>query len=325
MLNALFPLLTQLISPGGERGRLTILMYHRVVESSDPLFPYLPTAEAFNLHMETLANGFTCLPLSEAIDRLEKRSLPPRAACVTFDDGYRDNITVASPVLARHGIPGTIFVAAGFLDGGRMWNDSVLEAVRRAQGATLDLNAIGLGIYNLSSDSDRTAAIHSLIDQLKYLPFTERSDKVDALCAAIGATLPNDLMMSSDDVRSAPRLNIEIGGHTMYHPILTRLNDEQARAEIADGKAQLESILKDKITLFAYPNGRPGEDYNVRHAAMVKEVGFRAACATTSGAADMRSDLFQLPRYAPWDTRKSKLQLRLLRNLVRPAPNPAYA
>lgn len=325
MLNTLFPLLTRLISPGGQRGRLTILMYHRVVEISDPLFPYLPSAEVFNRHMETLANGFTCLPLSEAIDRLEKRSLPPRAACVTFDDGYRDNISVAAPILMRHRIPGTIFVSTGFLDGGRMWNDSVIEAVRRAKGPALDLSQLGLGVRSLTNDGDRTAAIDALLEQLKYLPFIERSEKVGALCSTIGATLPDNLMMSSADVVSARRLNIEIGGHTMNHPILARLNDDQARAEIADGKAQLESILKEKITLFAYPNGRPNEDYHVRHAAMVRALGFRAACSTASGIADRNSDLYQLPRYAPWDTQKSKFQLRLLQNLMVPAPNLAYA
>ena len=325
MLNTIFPLLTKLTSPGGQRGRLTILMYHRVVERTDPLFPYVPSATVFDRHMEAVAHGFHCLPLSEAIERLSKRSLPPRAACVTFDDGYRDNITVAAPILARHKIPGTIFVATGFLDGGRMWNDSVIEAIRCANGPAIDLTQLGLGKYILVDDESRTSTIHALIDKLKYLPFAERSEKVHALCDILGVSLPNDLMMSSSDVRLAHELNIEIGGHTKNHPILARLGDAEARAEIGDGKDQLESLLKEKITLFAYPNGRPDQDYHLRHAAMVKELGYRAACSTASGVADSTSDLFQLPRYAPWDTQKSKFQARLLQNLLRPAPNPAYA
>jgi peptidoglycan/xylan/chitin deacetylase (PgdA/CDA1 family) len=314
-----------MLSPGGERGRLTIVMYHRVIDQFDPLSPYTPTAEIFDRHMETLANGFKVLPLSEGIDRLKSGSLPRRAACVTFDDGYRDNYTVAAPVLKRYGLPATIFVSTGFLDGGRMWNDSVIEAVRRAPGESIDARDIGLGVHAVGDDSARSATIAKLLDQLKYLPIAQRSEKVNDLCAIIGAVLPTDLMLSTEEVRAARHANIEIGGHTVNHPILTQIDDDQARREIADSKAHLEQILREKVTLFAYPNGRPNQDYLVRHAAMVKEAGFVAAVSTASGAAKHDSDLFQLPRYAPWDKLKSRLQLRLLQNLLRPPPNPAYS
>lgn len=325
MLNTLFPLLTNIASPGGARGRLTIVMYHRVMDKIDPLSPYTPTAEVFDCHMQTLANGFKVLPLSEAIERLRNGSLPRRAACITFDDGYRDNYTVAAPVLRRYGLPATIFVCSGFLDGGRMWNDSVVEAIRLATGPSIDARAIGLGFHAIGDDLDRATTIAKLLDQLKYLPFTARSEKVNELCALVGAALPTDLMLSTDEVRAVRCANIEIGGHTVNHPILTQIDDHQARSEIVDNKAHLEDIVREKITLFAYPNGRPNQDYLVRHAMMAREAGFIAAVSTASGAAKNDSDLFQLPRYAPWDRLQSRLQLRLLQNLLRPQPIPAYS
>ena len=325
MLNAFFPLLTTLLAPGGSRGRLTIVMYHRVLEHPDPLAPYTPTAQVFDCHMETLANGFNVLPLSEAIERLTKRTLPPRAACITFDDGYRDNLTVASPVMQRYGLPATIFVSTGFLDGGRMWNDSVIEAVRRARGVSIDASAVGLGVHAIASDAERAQAIHKFLDQLKYLPFGERLARVNELSGVIDVSLPTDLMLSTEEVIAARRANIEIGAHTVNHPILTQIDDQQARTEIVESKVRLESILKEKISLFAYPNGRPDLDYAARHAKMVSEVGFKMAVSTASGSASSSSDLFQLPRYAPWDKLKSRLQLRLLQNIWRPAPNPAYS
>ena len=325
MINTFFPLLTTLLSPGGRWGRLTIVMYHRVLDRPDSLAPFTPTAQIFDWHMETLANGFNVLPLSEAIDRLIKRSLPPRAACITFDDGYRDNFTVASPVMQRYGLPATIFVATGFLDGGLMWNDSVIETVRHAPGASIDASSLGLGVHPITSDAERLQAIHTLINQLKYLPFADRLAHVNELSAIIGTALPADLMLSTADVIAARRTNIEIGAHTVNHPILTQISDSQTRIELAESKATLESILKEKINLFAYPNGRPDLDYALRHANMVKEAGFKMAVSTASGAASAESDLFQLPRYAPWDKLKSRLQLRLLQNIWRPAPNPAYS
>jgi peptidoglycan/xylan/chitin deacetylase (PgdA/CDA1 family) len=324
MLNAFFPLLTTVLSPGGDRGRLTIVMYHRVLERSDPLAPYTPDVEVFDCHMATLANGFNVLPLSEAMERLVKRSLPPRAACITFDDGYRDNFTIASPVMQRYGLPATIFVSTGFLDGGRMWNDSVIEAVRRASGTSIGAESLGLGIHSIATDTERSQAIHKLLDQLKYLPFAERLARVDQLCALIGEQLPTDLMLSTPEVIAARQANIEIGAHTVNHPILTQIDDRHARSEMAESKAHLEGILKEKILLFAYPNGRPDRDYAMRHAQMAKEVGFKMAVSTASGAASSTSDLFQLPRYAPWDKLRSRLQLRLLQNIWR-APNPAYS
>lgn len=324
MLNSLFPFLTSIASPGGDHGRLTIVMYHRVLDRLDPLSPYTPTVEVFDCHMQTLANGFQVLPLSEAIVRLKKGSLPRRAACITFDDGYRDNYTVATPVLKRYCLPATIFVSTGFLDGGRMWNDSVMEAVRHAPGSSIDARGIGLGTHAMGNDTERAAAMLRLLDQLKYLPFSERAEKVNELCELVGVPLPTDLMLSTEEVRAARMSNIEIGAHTVNHPILTQIDDQQARIEIAGSKAHLEDVLREKVTLFAYPNGRPNQDYLVRHAAMVKEAGFAAAVSTASGAAKRDSDLFQLPRYAPWDKLKSRLQLRLLQNLLRPPPNLAY-
>jgi peptidoglycan/xylan/chitin deacetylase (PgdA/CDA1 family) len=325
MLNPFFPLLTTLLSPGGTRGRLTIVMYHRVLDRPDPLAPYTPTAEIFDCHMKTLADGFTVLSLSEAIERLVKRSLPPRAACITFDDGYRDNFTVAGPVMQRYGLPSTVFVATGFLDGGRMWNDSVIEAVRHAPGSSIDASSLRLGVHSIASDTARSQTIAKLLDQLKYLPFAERLARVNELTSLIGSALPTDLMLSSSEVIAARRANIEIGAHTVNHPILMQIDDAQVRIELAESKAMLESILKEKINLFAYPNGRPNLDYAVRHAQMVKDAGFKMAVSTASGAASANTDLFQLPRYAPWDKLRSRLQVRLLQNIWRPAPNPAYS
>ena len=95
--------------------------------------------------MALLAAHFTVLPLSEAVERLARGALPARAVCVTFDDGYADNYAVAAPILPGMGSAATFFVAARYLDGGRMWNDTIIEAVRRATGPTLELSGLGLG------------------------------------------------------------------------------------------------------------------------------------------------------------------------------------
>ena len=121
----------ELLSPGQRNGRLSILIFHRVLAQVDPLFPEEVDAARFDVICGWLRRWFNVLPLDAAVRRLRDGSLPRRAAAITFDDGYADNHDIALPILKKHGLPSTFFIATGFLDGGCMWNDTVIEAIRR--------------------------------------------------------------------------------------------------------------------------------------------------------------------------------------------------
>ncbi len=304
-----------LLSPGGRRG-LSILIYHRVLPQKDPLFPGEVDRTEFSAQMALVKSRFHVLPLLEAVRRTKDGTLPPRAAAITFDDGYADNAEVALPVLQQHGVNATFFVATGFLNGGRMWNDSVIELVRHAPAGVLDATALGLGAHPLQSIGDRQRAIPALIGQLKYLPMAERLAMVERLVALVGVALPADLMMTDGQVRKLHAAGMGIGAHTVNHPILARLPDAQARDEIARGKLALEDIIGATVPLFAYPNGKPGEDYAARHVAMARELRFEGAVSTAWGSSRGKPDPFQLPRFTPWDRSRLRFLLRLARNLT---------
>lgn len=306
-----------LLSPSGGSARLSIMIYHRVLPAVDPLFPEELDATAFEAQMRTLAAGFRILPLQDAVEALRKGNLPARAACVTFDDGYADNAEIALPILRRLGIPATFFVATGFLDGGRMWNDTVIEVVRRATGPTIDLDGLGLGVHRIGTIEQRRATIPALLGKLKYVPMAERLDLVGRVREAAAVDLPDDLMMSSAQVRALHSAGMEIGGHTVNHPILARIDANTARDEIADGKATLEQIIGAPVRLFAYPNGKPQQDYRAEHVTIARELGFTAAVSTAWGAADGNSDLYQLPRFTPWDRSRGRFMLRMAQNFRR--------
>jgi len=310
--------LLSLCSPGGKRG-LSILIYHRVLPAKDELFPGEVDRQEFSSQMALLKSRFNVLPLAQAVALAKRGALPARAAAITFDDGYADNAEVALPVLREHGLHATFFIASGFLNGGRMWNDSVIELVRRAPDGVLDASPLGLGVHPLHSTAERQRAIPALIRQLKYLPMMERLEQVNRLAALAGSTLPDDLMMTTAQVRALRAAGMDIGAHTVNHPILARLSDAQAREEIAQGKLALEDILGDKVTLFAYPNGKPGEDYLPQHVAMARDLRFEGAVSTAWGASRGEPDPFQLPRFTPWDRDRLRFVLRLARNLTVPA------
>lgn len=304
------------LSPAGDRARLTVLIMHRVLPQPDALFPELPDASRFETQMRWVAKWFNVLTLAEAVERLRKRSLPERALAITFDDGYADNATVAAPILKALKLPATFFITTGVLNGGRMWNDTVIEAVRVARAERLELTDLGLGSYQLDGVARRREAIDSILAAIKRLPFATRSAIVAEIAERIGQPLPSDLMMTEEHVRGLAASGIDIGAHTVTHPILTRLDDAAAAREIADSRDTLEQLSGRKVRLFAYPNGVPRQDYDARHVDMVRRLGFDAAFSTAWGAAHGASDLYQLPRFMPWDRRESRFALRLARNLL---------
>jgi len=290
-----------------------------VHRQTDSIFPGEVDAQRFDAQLAWLTGLFNVLPLDEAIERLRDGTLPPRAACITFDDGYADNAEVALPILKRHNATATFFISTGFLDGGRMWNDTIIESVRRAPGNMLDLSSLGLGRHDISDPAARRRAIGAILGSIKYLAHAERLEQVAAVERNIGEPLPNDLMMRSEQVRLLADSGMTIGAHTVSHPILARLPTAEARQEIASSRETLKAITGRPITLFAYPNGKPTEDYLLEHVAMVRELGFSGAVSTAWGAASMSDDFFQLPRFLPWDRTAMRFSLRLTSNLLRSA------
>jgi peptidoglycan/xylan/chitin deacetylase (PgdA/CDA1 family) len=299
-------------SRSGRNASLLVLIYHRVLAEPDPLLPDEPVAAKFAAEMDLLGASLTPLPLADAVDRLRAGTLPRRAVCVTFDDGYANNCEVAQPILASRGIPATVFVAPGFLDGGRMFNDTVIETVRRAP-ARLDLRPLDLGVHDLPDPAARRRLIDELLRQLKYHPLVERHRRIEAIVQIAGVRLPDDLMMTRDQVRKLHRCGIEIGAHTMDHPILASIDDDEARSQIERSKAVLEQIVGAPVLTFAYPNGKPRRDFDARHVAMARQAGFKCAVTTAWGAAGGACDPFQVPRVAAWDRSPLRYGLRLAR------------
>ncbi len=299
-------------APAGARGRLAILIYHRVLAHPDPLRPGEPTVETFAWQMEVLARLCHVLPLSEAVARLREGTLPARAAAVTFDDGYADNLELAAPVLERLGLPATLFVATGFLDGGIMWNDMVLEAVARLPRGRVDLAPLGMAETHLEAEGQRRALAERIIAAIKYRPWEERLQLARALVTCWEVALPTDLMMRSAQLRQWRAKGMEVGAHTVHHPILAVLPAAEAEAEISASKAHLETLLGEPVTTFAYPNGRPGQDYTSEHAKMLPALGFDAAVTTQWSVNGRDCDPFQLARLNIWDRTPVRFALRLL-------------
>ncbi|MEO6747907.1 MAG: polysaccharide deacetylase family protein [Caldimonas sp.] len=322
MWKALFSVL----SPPGRRARLSILIFHRVLAAPDPLFPHEVDAARFDAICGWVRSWFNVLPLDQAVRDMQAGVLPERALAITFDDGYADNRLHALPILQKHGLSATFFVATGFLDGGRMWNDTVVEAIRHSTLDSLPLQElpnVGLRRMPIGAVSQRRAAIDAVIQAAMYLPQGTRSNVADRLAELAGVVPSSDLMMSARQVVELHRAKMQIGAHTVSHPILTQLDDAAARTEIASSKSRLEELVCDRIRLFAYPNGRPGADYSAASVRLAREVGFDAAVSTAWGSSGPETDCFQLPRFTPWDRSRTRFAARLAGNLWTSRRRPA--
>lgn len=310
--------LYRLLSPSGNKGQLSIFIFHRVLPDADPLLPFEPSAEQFTWMARYFARTYNVLPLAEAARRLQAGTLPAAAATITFDDGYADNLQIAWPILQRYSLPATFFIATAFLDGGRMWNDDIIETARVLPPGEFDLGAFGLGTHNLSDTLSRIRCYESVLGKLKYFEHTQRTSIARQIALHAGLPATSDLMMTRMELRTLQASGAEIGAHTHTHPILERLPDTLARAEIERGKCELESILGSPVRVFAYPNGAPKRDWSARHAAMVKQMGFEAAVTTEQRFAHAASaDMFQLPRFTPWDRTPLRFAARNLIELWR--------
>lgn len=308
------------LSPAGAQARLSVLIFHRVLPAPDALLPDEVDARRFDEICGWLKRWLNVLALDEAVQRLQAGTLPACATCITFDDGYADNHDVALPVLQRHGLPATFFIATGFLDGGRMWNDTVIELVRRTRLPMLSLEGLlgaEFSCVPVRSLEDKRAAIESLISQLKYQPVSLRLGLAEQLALQAEVHLPTDLMMTSDQVRALRRAGMQIGAHTVSHPILATLDRATAHSEIAISKRVLENLLGERVGLLAYPNGKPAVDYNAESVALARALGFDAAVSTQWGASRADTDVFQLPRFTPWDRTALRFGMRLASNLWR--------
>ncbi|HKU15950.1 MAG TPA: polysaccharide deacetylase family protein [Steroidobacteraceae bacterium] len=301
------------VAPAGRRGRLLIFTFHRVLAEPDPLLPDEPDARFFAQQMDWVRDYCCVLPLPEAVRRLADGSLPERAACITFDDGYANNYDVALPILKARNLPATIFIAVDAVRRGIMWNDFAIEALRRAR-PDADLSELGLPPGALAgAGASRAAAITSALEHLKYQPPGERWDRAQELFARMtGGASPPRLMMTDETVAKLTREGIDVGAHTVNHPILTAIPAAEARTEIEGSRRWVADVTGVAPKSFAYPNGRAGRDYDSAHVAMVRDAGFALAVSTDRGCATAATAQYELPRLAPWDRTARRFWMRLL-------------
>jgi peptidoglycan/xylan/chitin deacetylase (PgdA/CDA1 family) len=326
---------------GRVAAKALILTYHRVVQFKDDPQSLSVTPQHFAEHLEILRKYTRPTALQQLLLALRDNRIQRRTVVVTFDDGYANNLYNAKPLLDRCEIPATVFVTTGSLESkGGFWQDALERLLLRPRilPETLCLNIEGrvyqweLGDasrYSEESDreyhrsngaqkndcpSRRQLLYDSLRQLISPLPEGNRRKLLDELFAWSRMGRMDDEIsraLSPDEVVSlADGGLVEIGAHTVTHPVLSELTVDSQRHEIIHSKAYLEEILGRSVTNFAYPFGTRS-DYTEQTVALVQEAGFASACSASPGVIHKGVNLYDLPRYAvtDWDGEAFEWQL----------------
>lgn len=284
--------------------RCTVLLYHGVdirTEGAQEIGGewYVDLAE-FRRQMEFLQRHFRLLSLGEAVSHIENGTPFPRgSAVVSFDDGYRNNLVQAYPVLNEFGIPFSVFVATGYLGNHKSpwWEQLKGALARSAQPLTLRVDS-SERLYDLTHENERRRAFTDAQRLIMKSPDREE-DVIEELRKQLSfwpEGEDTDLFLSSEELQTLSRSPlVQIGSHSLSHASLANLEQDEMRREVVDSKGVLEEYIGKSVEYFAYPYGGP-QHYSPEVVRAVREAGYRCALTTLSGRVGYTDDPFQIKR-----------------------------
>ena len=311
--------------------RAVILLYHRVAESELDPYRLVVKPQNFEEHLRVIRGNGNPIRLGELVRRLREGTMPERAVCVTFDDGYQDNLYTAKPLLERYGVPATVFMTTGTIGRRReFWWDE-LERVFLQPGrlpGRLQMDELHLD-WDLDGSSDYTeddaqrhrawtirgadgpnvardpTPRHAVFRAIYHLvrPMNDAAQRRVLDCLLTWAGMAPAVRATHRALEPEEIVDLERGGlldagaHTVNHLALSTQPAEVQREEIRRSKADLEHLLGHAVKSFAYPYGLHSEEA----VGAVHEAGFEYACACVSTVVRRNSDLFLLPRVDVFD------------------------
>jgi peptidoglycan/xylan/chitin deacetylase (PgdA/CDA1 family) len=238
----------------------------------------------------------TVVALDAALeDLVAGRSLPPRAVALTFDDGYRDNLDIALPMLQEFGLPATFFLVPGVLDGEiTPWWETLGHAFTTTRKDSLDWDGTAWSL----AGAEHRRSYDRVATRLKQLQQTERLAAVDEIIDRLGP--PGDagvppMFLDWDGARELAQRGAAIGAHSRDHAILANESADAQRRNLAEARQSLETGLQRTVDLLAYPNGTPADFGDVTIDA-ARSAGFRCGVTTIPGWNSAQTPPYQLKR-----------------------------
>jgi peptidoglycan/xylan/chitin deacetylase (PgdA/CDA1 family) len=277
------------------RNHPKILMYHRI--TGDPKGEGV-TAEQFMQHVKIIKRDFVPMTLRALLKAHEKGKVPGNAVVVTFDDGYADFAEVAFPILEAEGIPATLFVTTGFVNGDIwLWPDQIRYAINHTSFDKLALAGIDqeLFIKDYPIKSWNTIADYCLTikNQQKLVLIDTLFDKLEVTKPS--APPSQFRPISWTQLAEMVKRGLDVGSHSISHPILTKLDEIQLCEELKLSRQTLQRETGQPVEVFCYPNGGQS-DFDEQVKEKIKQCGYRYAVAAFPSRTPL-SDPWCIKRY----------------------------
>ncbi|TQF34837.1 polysaccharide deacetylase [Bradyrhizobium sp. UNPF46] len=240
--------------------------------------------------------------MDELHERLVQGRFERRFAAFTFDDGYRDNLDHALPVLREFDAPLTVYVASDFAEGtGRLWWAALEAVIAKAEQIDVTIGHSALRL-DATTPAAKQAAYDRLHDWLRALPGEhDLAREIEALCTRYDvdmAALCRGLCLSWDELKTfAADPLVTIGAHSVSHCNLAKLAEDVAAQELAVSRARIEQALERPVLHLAYPYG-DREAAGTREFGLAATAGFKTAVTTRPGMlfAENADHMTALPR-----------------------------
>ncbi len=277
-----------------------VLLYHKVRRPED-LFEAAISPENFENQMRFLSEKFHVVSIKEVLEAKERRQIPKKPlAAITFDDGYRDNLQVAYPILKRYALPATFFLATGSIGNKEpMWTSRVEAMFKDAPNSKLILQTLSPPRdFELAGDHERLKACYEIKNEMKRVPESQRLLILEELERKTSFASSNyreteSEMLSWEEVRQlAQDPLVEIGSHSVSHRMFANLSLEELRSELAESKKKIEAEIEREVHFLSYP----GNSYNRDVERCAKEAGYKAAFVVNQSFSSFDEDPFSLKR-----------------------------
>jgi peptidoglycan/xylan/chitin deacetylase (PgdA/CDA1 family) len=291
------------------KNKLSILTYHRVGGSGNAL---AMDEGLFEQHLLWINRNFNPIDLDEGLKLQAQGKLPRGSVAITIDDGYADSYSIIFPLLQKHNLSATFFISTIGFEKGYLWDELVAFSIMKTKQDELTFNN---QTYSLRTEDEKLICLTSCLSEIKYKTYLERDLLIEQIIAQTHNVGTPDQFLTEEQTLALHKAGMGIGAHTHSHPILLKESDKVALDEIKQSKIILEQIINSPVDYFAYPNGKYGIDFDVKHINMVKDLGFLAALSTDKGVL-VNKDVegFQIKRFTPWDEIELKFVLRLAFN-----------
>lgn len=263
--------------------------------------------------LRTVAN---VVPLGSALADLSAgRPLPPRAVAITFDDGYRDNLVLAAPLLRDLGLPATCFLVPGLLSRTtRAWWEELASAVASARAGEISWED---QVHPLRTSAERRAALDGLAERLKRRDRAAREAALDELTGLLEPAhrYATDEHFLDWDEALRLREHMEIGSHSLHHAILSQEDADEQSADLRTSRAQLQERLDVDASVLAYPNGTAA-DYGPSTVAAASRAGHSHAVTTRPGLNRPTTPCFEVRRTVMNPERGTVELVKILRDAL---------